>query len=218
MRKKTNPVHYVDNKKFYSEIVKHHEAVANARAENREEPRINDYIGSCIYKIANNLALNSNFIRYSFKEEFIEDAIENCFMYFNGFDHTKWQNPFAYFTQISYNAFIRRIKKEARARYTKYKFFQEMIVTTDSSLMVDGDDKPVVNPQMTDYMNTFITNFEQKERENKLKQKEKSLQNKENKKKTIQDFYEGKGKEDGNGKPEFASTGGEYDQRNAECP
>lgn len=215
MRKKANPVHYVDNKKFYSEIVKHHEAVAKARAENREEPRINDYIGSCIYKIANNLALNSNFIRYSFKEEFIEDAIENCFMYFNGFDHTKWQNPFAYFTQISYNAFIRRIKKEARARYTKYKFFQEMVVTSDASLMVDGDDKPLVNPQMTDYMNTFITNFEQKERENKLKQKEKSLQNKE-KKKTIQDFYEGKGTEDGTGKAKPATSSGEHDPGNVE--
>jgi hypothetical protein len=214
MRKKTKPVHYVDNKKFYSEIVKHHEAVAKAREEGLEEPRINDYIGTCIYKIANNLALNSNFIRYSFKEEFIEDAIENCFMYFNGFDHKKWENPFAYFTQISYNAFIRRIKKEARARYTKYKFFQEMIVTSDVNLMVDAEDRSVVNPQMTDYMNAFITNFEEKEKANKLKQKEKSLLNKENKKKTIPDFYEGT--ENGTRKVEPATTSGEHDQVNAQ--
>lgn len=216
MRKKTKPVHYVDNKKFYQEIVKHHEAVAKAKEENRQEPKINDYIGECIYKIANNLALNSNFIRYSFKEEFIEDAIENCVMYFNGFDHKKWENPFAYFTQISYNAFIRRIKKEARARYTKYKFFQEMIVTSDSNLMVDADDKSVVNPQMTDYMNAFITSFEEKEKANKLKQKEKSLLNKENKKKTIKDFYEGQ--DNGIGKVEFATTGGEHDQGYVEQP
>ncbi len=215
MKKKTKPVHYVDNKKFYSEIVLHHEACAKAREEGREEPRINDYIGTCIYKIANNLALNSNFIRYSFKEEFIEDAIENCFMYFNGFDHTKWENPFAYFTQISYNAFIRRIKKEARARYTKYKFFQEMIVNTDTSLLVDANDRSVVNPQMTDYMNTFIQSFEEKDKENKKKQREKSLLNKE-KKKTIQDFYGEQ--ENGTGKTEPASAGGEYDQGNAEQP
>ena len=213
MQKKTKPVHYVDNKKFYSEIVLHHEACAKAREEGKEEPRINDYIGTCIYKIANNLALNSNFIRYSFKEEFIEDAIENCFMYFNGFDHKKYENPFAYFTQISYNAFIRRIKKEARARYTKYKFFQEMIVNTDTSLLVDANDRSVVNPQMTDYMNTFIQSFEEKDKENKKKQREKSLLNKE-KKKTIQDFYEGQ--ENGTGKTEPASAGGEYDQGSAE--
>lgn len=210
MQKKTKPVHYVDNKKFYSEIVKHHEAVALARKENKPEPRINDYIGTCIYKIANNLALNSNFIRYSFKDEFIEDAIENCFMYFNGFDHEKYTNPFAYFTQISYNAFIRRIKKEARARYTKYKAFQQMIIGSDLSLMVDSDDHQIINSSMTESMNEFIRNFEEKEKENKRIQKEKSLLNKE-KKKTIQDFYEG----NENGKVEPTTTSGQHDQGNA---
>lgn len=190
MQKKEKSVHYVDNKKFYSEIVKYHEACEVARSNGKQEPRINDYIGGCIYKIANNLALNSNFIRYSYKEEFIEDAIENCFMYFNGFDHKKYNNPFAYFTQISYNAFRRRIKKENRARYTRYKYLQEMIVSTDNSLMVDGDDNHVMSPQLNDYMNQFIKDYEEKEKENKNKQKEKAALNKE-RKKHVSDFYEG---------------------------
>jgi hypothetical protein len=91
-----------------------------------------------------------------------------------------------------------------------------MIVTSDVNLMVDAEDRSVVNPQMTDYMNAFITNFEEKEKANKLKQKEKSLLNKENKKKTIHDFYEGK--DDGIRETEPATTGGEYDQGNVEQP
>lgn len=205
--KKVKSVHYVDNKKFYNEIVKHHEKCYEAIKNGKDVPKLNDYIGECIYKIANNLALNSNFIRYSFKEEFIEDAIENCFMYFNGFDHTKYMNPFAYFTQISYNAFRRRIKKEQKIRYTKYKYLQQMVTGTDSSLMVDSDDNPVMTNQLTDYMNDFIKNYEEKERENKRKLKEKSSLNKE-RKKTISDFYEGKD----NGKNEYSNPSGEPDQ------
>lgn len=200
MTEKRKSVHYVDNKKFYAEIVKHHEACAAAREAGKQEPRINDYIGSCIYKIANNLATNANFISYSYKEEFIEDAIENCIMYFKGFDHTKWTNPFAYFTQISYNAFRRRIKKENRLKYIKYKYLQHMIIGTDDNLMVDADDNPVLGSQLTDNMNFFIQEYEEKEQENKKKLKEKAALNKE-RKKNISDFYEGHE----NGKPEHSN-------------
>ena len=125
--KKEKP-HYVDNKKFYAEIVKYREACEQARAEGVQEPRLPNYIGECIWKIATKLSYKPCFMNYSFRDEMIEDGIENCIMYFKDFDINKTQNPFAYFTQIIYYAFLRRISKEERNRYTTYKYFQETMI------------------------------------------------------------------------------------------
>lgn len=170
--KKEKP-HYVDNKKFYAEIVKYRESVAIANLEGREAPRMPNYIGECIYKIATKLALKPCFMNYSFKEEMIDDGIENCIMYFKDFDPNKTQNPFAYFTQIIYYAFLRRIAKEERDRYTKYKYFQETIIHSEGvDNLVDSDGDHVVSKEMYANLNDFMERFEAKERERKRKQKE----------------------------------------------
>ena len=42
-------------------------------------------------------------------------------MYASNFDPEKSKNPFSYFTQIIYYAFLRRIQKEKKQAYIKYK-------------------------------------------------------------------------------------------------
>ena len=92
-------------------------------------PCIN-HIGECFVKIANHLAYKSNFVNYTFREEMILDGIENCITYINNFDPAKSSNPFAYFTQITYYAFLRRIQKEKKQLDAKYRYIQSLDLQT----------------------------------------------------------------------------------------
>ena len=170
--KKTAKVHYVDNAKFYSEILKHKERVKEAREKGLEDPRLPNYIGECIWKIAEKLSTKPCFISYSFRDEMISDGIENCILYFNDYNPDIGKNPFAYFTQVIYYAFLRRINKEEKNRYTIYKNFQETIVNLGvSNLLTDSDDNHMVPTQIYDNINEFMDKFEKKEAVKKEKRK-----------------------------------------------
>ena len=117
--------HYVDNKKFLEEMKKYHKKVVSARLRKRKAPPISDYIGECFLKIANHLSYRPNFINYTYKEDMISDGIENCLQYVANFDPNKSSNPFAYFTQIIYYAFIRRIQKEKKQTTIKQKLIMK---------------------------------------------------------------------------------------------
>lgn len=172
--KKKKKNHYVDNEKFLAEIKVYKQKCKDALVEGKEKPRISEYIGKCIYLIAENLSHKPRFMNYSFRDELVSDAIENCFLYFDNFDADKYSNPFAYFTQIIYYAFHRRIAKEEKNRYIIYKKFQESVLdTSDASLMVDADDNHIVSTTMYDNLNEFIKKFEVREAEKKEKRKEK---------------------------------------------
>lgn len=114
---------YVNNKKMHEAFLKWKASIKLAEAEGRPKPRVPEYIGECIYLIATNLAKSPNFANYSFKEEMIGDGIENSLMYIENFNADKYSNPFAYFTQIIYYAFLRRIQKEKKQTYVKHKLF-----------------------------------------------------------------------------------------------
>lgn len=120
--------HYVDNKRLYTEMIKYINEYNHAKAEGLPPPRASNYIGECIWMIANRLSTNRNFIGYTYREEMIGDAIENCLRYIHNFDPDKSNNPFAYFTQIMYYAFLRRIDKEKKQSYIKYKSMENSIV------------------------------------------------------------------------------------------
>lgn len=172
MAKKKN--HYVDNERFLAEIVEYKKKCKIAVTEGKEKPRLSEYIGQCIYLIAENLAHKPRFMNYSFVDEMKSDAIENCLMYFDNFDSDKYSNPFAYFTQIIYYAFHRRINKEEKNRYIIYKKFQESVLdTSDAGLMLDGDGNHLISTTMYDNINDFIGNFEKRELDKKAKRKEK---------------------------------------------
>tara|TARA_B100001113_G_scaffold138466_1_gene113591 strand:- start:10583 stop:11059 length:477 start_codon:yes stop_codon:yes gene_type:complete len=117
--------HYVDNKKFLVEIVKYREAVETAKLQERPKPRITHYLGDCFLKIATHLSYRPNFINYMYKEDMISDGVENCVQYIDNFDPAKSKNPFAYFTQIVYYAFLRRIAKEKRQMDIRDKLIEK---------------------------------------------------------------------------------------------
>jgi hypothetical protein len=117
--------HYIDNKQFLKEIIAYKKEVSKAKKEDLPKPGINNYIGKCFLDIANNLAKKPNFANYAFKDEMIGDGVENCIQYVENFDPKKSSNPFAFFTQIIYYAFIRRIQKEKKQLYVKMRCFEE---------------------------------------------------------------------------------------------
>ena len=136
-KKKTE--HYVDNKVFLEEMKKYRKKVLSARKRNRKDPPINDYIGECFLKIANHLSYRPNFINYTYKEDMISDGIENCLTYVANFDPEKSNNPFAYFTQIIYYAFIRRIQKEKKQTTIKNRLIMEG--NYDDMTLNEGEDR-----------------------------------------------------------------------------
>ena len=117
--------HYVDNKKFLQEITNYRLAVEAAKRNDEEKPRITHYLAECFLKIATHLSYRPNFINYMFKEDMISDGVENCVQYIDNFDPAKSKNPFAYFTQIIYYAFLRRIAKEKRQMDIRDKLIEK---------------------------------------------------------------------------------------------
>lgn len=118
--------HYVNNAEMLAALVEYRAAIEQAKQEGREAPRIPEYIGECILKIATRLSHKANFINYSYRDDMILDGIENCMQCINSFDPAKSSNPFSYFTQVIYFAFLRRISKEKKQSYIRGKLIQDM--------------------------------------------------------------------------------------------
>ena len=112
-----------------------------AKDKGESNPPITNYIGECFLKIANHLSYRPNFINYTYREEMISDGIENCLQYVHNFNPEKSKNPFSYFTQIIYFAFIRRIQREKRQLEIKNKISEKSGYNEvfDDSNKIDGD-------------------------------------------------------------------------------
>ena len=130
--------HYVDNKKFLVAMIEHREKVQKAEDKKRKAPMVTNYIGSCFLKIANGLSYKPNFINYTYKQEMISDGIENCLQYIRNFNPEKSKNPFAYFTQIIYYAFLRRIQKEKKQTHVRNKIIEKSNYVSFTTM--EGDD------------------------------------------------------------------------------
>jgi len=135
-RRDPNSAHYIDNKEFLAKISEFREKRIEAEECGDPRPQVTNYLGECFVKIANHLAYKSNFVNYTFRDEMILDGIENCLTYMDNFDPEKSNNPFAYFTQITYYAFIRRIQKEKRHMETKFKYIQSLDI---EQLLEEGE-------------------------------------------------------------------------------
>jgi len=146
---KTKKEHYVNNKEFLEAMNKYRKAVRRAARLKEDKPMVGNYLGSCFLKIANHLSYRPNFINYTFKDDMISDGIENCLQYLDNFDGKKSNNPFAYFTQIIYYAFIRRIQKEKKQVAIKHKLISKS--NLDDFALQPGEDREFKN-QMTEYL------------------------------------------------------------------
>ena len=182
-KKKTN--HYIDNADFYQEMIEWKKVVNEAESMGEPRPPATSYIGECFLKIAEHLSYKPNFINYPYKEEMIGDGIENCIMYAHNFDPEKSKNPFSYFTQIIYYAFLRRIEKEKKQSYIKFRAM-EMIDdgTLGNWFKENYFDKDSDKKSMSDYFmlsDDDIKKYTPKKR--KTRKKKQTKEKKVNKKK-----------------------------------
>lgn len=158
--------HYVNNADMLKAIIQFKKDCREAKREGKPKPRIPDIVGKQLLLIAENLSHKPNFNQYTFKDEMVGDGIENCIMYFDNFDPKKSKNPFAYFTQIIYYAFLRRILREKKQLYAKYK------ATEQHSILGDVDQEPNEDGtsnqfEMYDNISDFIGNFEESKKRKK---------------------------------------------------
>ena len=122
-------VHYVNNREFSQAVVDYVNLVKKAKTENTEIPRITEYIGRCFLRIAEGLSHKPNFVRYTYREEMVMDGVENCIKAIMNYNieaatRTGSPNACAYFTQINYYAFIRRIMKEKKQQDIKFRYIE----------------------------------------------------------------------------------------------
>jgi hypothetical protein len=128
MPKKQN--HYVNNKEFYRMLVDYKKQRIDAENSGEPEPKIPDELGTQFLLISTHLSNKANFTGYTYKDEMVGDAIENCIKACKNFDPDKSNNPFGYFTRTIWNAFLRRIEKEKRQTYVKYKELESLVIAS----------------------------------------------------------------------------------------
>ena len=155
----TKQKHYINNPDFLKALVDYKTACKEATKNKSAPPAIPNYIGECFMKIAEGLSHKPNFINYTYRDEMMSDGIENCLQYFDNFDPTKSSNPFAYFTQIVYFAFLRRISKEKKQLYVKYKA-TEQIGILDEFEMLEFEDGTSRQFELYDNIAEFIETYE----------------------------------------------------------
>ena len=132
---KKKSVHYVDNKKFLQAMIDWRETWP----DEENIPPVTNYIGECFLKIATHLSYRPNFINYTYRDEMISDGIENCLQYVKNFNPEKSKNPFAYFTQIIYYAFLRRIAKEKKQSHIKNKMIEREAYNSFTTMEGDSN-------------------------------------------------------------------------------
>jgi len=152
-RQKRKSIHYVNNADFSQAVVEYVGTVNEARKNNTEIPKVTDYIAHCFLRIAEGLSHKANFIRYTYREETVVDAVENCLKAISNYDieaatRTGKPNAFAYFTQITWYAFLRRIAKEKKQQDVKMKY-----------LTASGIENFIINENGDDTSNQVVGAF-----------------------------------------------------------
>lgn len=162
-------VDYINKKELYQMLVDYKEKCRLAEEQGLDTPVIPDDIGKCLYDIATKLGSRWNFSGYTFREEMVSDALENLIVAVHSFDpnHSK-KNPLGYFTQIAWYAFLRRIEKEKKQTYVKYKSLEHFLVETSLN---DEDGNAYSNFDITnDKMKPILEKYDKKPK-NKNKEK-----------------------------------------------
>ena len=152
--KKSKGVHYVDNKEFLRAMVEFKEKCKVAIENEEDQPPVTNYIGECFLKIATHLSYRPNFINYTYRDDMISDGIENSLQYIDNFDPEKSKNPFAYFTQIIYFAFIRRITKEKKQQKIKDKLLKRSNIS-DMIAVQSHDDEADYQAQYIEFLDKY---------------------------------------------------------------
>jgi flagellar hook-basal body complex protein FliE len=177
MQPKERP-HYVNNAEFSQAVVEYVRSVNEANEKGEQVPVMPRYVAECFLKIATGLSHATNFVRYTYREEMVMDAVENCLRAVKNYDvdaatRKGKPNAFGYFTQISWYAFIRRITKEKKQQDIKLKYLAESGL---EEFMVD----PHEDPQVAKAVQSFVDNLRRriddvKDKDQKIQQYKKKL-------------------------------------------
>jgi len=149
--------HYLNNEDFLKAIIEYKDQIWKAKENNLKRPPIPEYIGECFLLIAKRLSTNPKYYGYTYREDMIGDALIDCVKYIDRFDPEKSKNPFAYFTQFMYHAFIRCIGKEKQFQETKFRYLENL------ELVGNVSEKQVTDTK--EYDNTYTKFFYEKRRE-----------------------------------------------------
>jgi hypothetical protein len=173
-------IHYVNNKEFSQAVVEYCKVLEEAKIAKHQLPIVPDYIATCFLRISEGLSHKSNFIRYTYREEMVMDAVENCLRAIENYNieaatRTGLPNAFAYFTQISWYAFLRRIAKEKKQQEIKLRYLsqsgiEDYIVSGD----LDAGSKQAVQA-FIDTLKDRIDKVKEKDSEFKIYAKEEKI-------------------------------------------
>lgn len=177
---KKQSVHYVNNREFSEAVVEYVKKVKEAKEKNKQIPIVPDYIAHSFLKIAEGLSHRDNFIRYTYREEMVMDAVENCLRAIENYNidaptRTGKPNAFSYFTQISWYAFLRRIEKENKQQEVKMKYIAESGI--EIFIENENGDNTVVNnfvDQLKDRIDK-VKDYDSKIKEYKKKTRKKKV-------------------------------------------
>ena len=189
MRQKRKSIHYVNNADFSQAVVDYVRSVNEAKQNKHNQiPKVPDYVAQCFLRIAEGLSHKINFIGYTYREEMVMDAVENCLKAINNYDieaatRTGKPNAFAYFTQISWYAFLRRIAKEKKQQAIKTKYIANSGV---EDFMIDENGDATSGLVAGAFVDTLKSRIEKvKFVDNEIKEYKKAEQKKSRKKRTV---------------------------------
>ena len=174
MTTKKQNEHYVNNKEFTQAVSEFNISCKLAEEKGKVKPQMTEYIGECIYKIATRLSTRPNFINYTYRDEMICDAIENCIQYIGNFNREKSDNAFAYITQICYYAFLRRIQKEKKQVFIKQQAKDAAGMITDAFNTIDGAHDPTLINTNVEWMQENMNRVDYEPRKSRKTTKKKA--------------------------------------------
>lgn len=147
--KQAEIVHYVNNDEMLSAYIAYQQSREEAAAQGLPDPILPRFLGECFLKICHRTAYKYNFINYSFRDEMISDAIENCMAGCNTFDHKRGKYIFSYYTTVAWNAFIRRIQKEEKQSRLKGRIIADLDI---DSIVTQEHDNGEYQAEFVEYM------------------------------------------------------------------
>ena len=189
MRQKRKSIHYVNNADFSQAVVEYVRTANEAKEKKYNQiPKVPDYVAQCFLRIAEGLSHKVNFIGYTYREEMVMDAVENCLKAINNYDidaatRTGKPNAFAYFTQITWYAFLRRIAKEKKQQSIKTKYIANSGV---ENFMIDENGDATSGLVAGAFVDTLKTRIEKvRYIDNEIKVYKKEEEKKARKKRTV---------------------------------
>ena len=149
---------YIDNKEFNIQLREFLIECDQAEAAGQEIPQIPRHIADSFLKIAAGLGSTYRFSRYTYLDDMVGDAVSACIIKIRNFDYEKYDNPFAYFTQICWFAFIGRIGDEHKQKKIIYRACEQLSL---EEFNLDADDVDTNNQ----YLEFLRDNIDQRELE-----------------------------------------------------